>query len=150
MPTYVARAAEKLREQGPTCGAVHVFVDTNRFKLDEHQYDNGRTVPLPEPTDDLRVIVKAAMWGLRQIYRSEFLYKKAGIMLMNLAQCQACQGTLFGSGVSAMSSAPLMAAFDSINKRFGRDTMRLASAAGKNKKALRSESLLDTGAGCRT
>ncbi|UWE18104.1 Y-family DNA polymerase [Herbaspirillum huttiense] len=136
---YAARAAEKLRAQGSTCGAVHVFVETDRFKLDEPQYNNGRTVPLPEPTDDLRVIVKAAMWGLRRIYRPEFLYKKAGIMLMDLAEGQARQGTLFGSGVSAMSSAPLMAAFDSINKRFGRDTVRLASAAGPHRWAARFE-----------
>ena len=139
MSTYAARAAEKLRAQGSTCGAVHVFVETDRFKLDEPQYNNGRTVPLPEPTDDLRVIVKAAMWGLRRIYRPEFLYKKAGIMLMDLAEGQARQGTLFGSGMSAMSSAPLMAAFDSINQRFGRDTVRLASAAGPHRWAARFE-----------
>ncbi|WP_276321811.1 hypothetical protein ABEB33_00490 [Herbaspirillum huttiense] len=40
---------------------------TARFKLDEPQNNNRRTVPLPEPTDDLRVIFKAAMWGLRRI-----------------------------------------------------------------------------------
>ncbi|MCO4856044.1 DUF4113 domain-containing protein [Herbaspirillum sp. WGmk3] len=88
---------------------------------------------VPEPTDELRVIVKAATWGLRRIYRPEFLYKKADIMLTDLVEGQARQGTLFGSGVSTMSLAPLMAAFDSINKRLGRDTVRRASAAGPHR-----------------
>lgn len=131
--TYAARATEKLRGQGSTCGAVHVFVETDRFKVDEPQYNNGRTVPLPEPSDDLRVIVKAALWGLRRIFRPEFRYKKAGIMLMDLADGAARQATLFGSGVSEMASAPLMQALDGINKRFGRDTLRLASASGPHR-----------------
>lgn len=137
--TYAARAPEKLRAQGASCGAVHVFVKTDRFKLDEPQYNNGRTVPLPEPTDDLRVIVKVAMWGRRRIYRPELLHKKAGIMLMDLAEGQARQDTFFGSAVSAMSSAPLRAALDSINKRCGRDTVRLASAADPHRWAARFE-----------
>ncbi|MDT0358017.1 DUF4113 domain-containing protein [Herbaspirillum huttiense F1] len=60
-------------------------------------------------------------------------------MLMDLAEGQARQGTLFGSGVSTMSSAPLIVAFESIKKRFGRDTVRLASAAGPHRWAERFE-----------
>ncbi|WP_432239887.1 Y-family DNA polymerase [Herbaspirillum robiniae] len=137
--TYAARAVEKLRAQGSTCGAVHVFVETDRFKVDEPQYNAGRTIPLPEPTDDLRVIVKAALWGLRRIFRSGILYKKAGVMLMELGEGTARQGMLFGSGVSRTASAPLMDALDGINKRFGRDTLRLASAAGPHRWAARFE-----------
>ncbi|WP_240733824.1 DUF4113 domain-containing protein [Herbaspirillum huttiense] len=54
-------------------------------------------------------------------------------MLMDLAAGQARQGTLVGSGVSTMSSAPLIVAFDSINKRFGHDAVRLAGAAGPHR-----------------
>jgi DNA polymerase V len=138
---YMARATEKLRGQNSSCGAVHVFVETDRFKVDEPQYNNGRTVPLPEPTDDLRVLTTAALWGLKKIFRPEFKYKKAGVMLMDLNDGQASQATLFDSGVSRMSSAPLMAALDSINKRYGRDTLHLGSAAGPQRWAAKFESV---------
>lgn len=130
---YAARATERLRRQRSTCAAVHVFVETDRFLNDEPQYNNGRTVPLPEPTDDLRVITKAAMWGLKKVFRLGIKYKKAGVMLMELAEGGRHQGTLFDSGVSEMSSAPLMQALDAINQRFGKDTLRLASGLGQHR-----------------
>ncbi|MFJ3058226.1 hypothetical protein [Herbaspirillum sp. NPDC087042] len=58
---------QAIRQQVQTWGGVHAFVETDRFKLDEPQYNNGRTVPLPEPTNDLRVIAQAAWWGQRRI-----------------------------------------------------------------------------------
>lgn len=56
---YATRATDKLQSQASTCDAVNVFVETERFKLDEPQYQNGRTIPLPDQTDDFRIITKA-------------------------------------------------------------------------------------------
>ncbi|MFL9926013.1 DUF4113 domain-containing protein [Herbaspirillum lusitanum] len=83
----------------------------------------------------------AALWGLKKIYRPEFKYKKAGVMLMDLNEGKASQATLFDSGVSRMSSAPLMTALDAINKKYGRDTLRLGSAAGPQRWAAKFESV---------
>ncbi|MBB3212671.1 DNA polymerase V [Herbaspirillum sp. Sphag1AN] len=127
---YVARATEKLRTQHAQCGALHVFVQTDRFKTDEPQYNNGRTIQLPSPSADLRVLNKAALWGLKKIFTPELRYKKAGVILMNLEPRKAMQGILFENGVSKQDSPALMNAMDAINKRYGRDTLRLGSSVG--------------------
>ena len=83
--SYIARAAEKLRQQGSASAAVYVFVQTNRFKTDEPQYSCGVTVPMVDPTDDTMLLTRAAFQGLAAIYRQGFRYKKAGVMLTLLS-----------------------------------------------------------------
>ncbi|WP_280547287.1 hypothetical protein [Halomonas sp. 11-S5] len=39
---------------------LKVFVNTNRFQLDQPQYRNSMVVPLARPTDDTREIAEAA------------------------------------------------------------------------------------------
>ena len=73
--SYIARAAEKLRQQGSASAAVYVFVQTNRFKTDEPQYSCGMTVPMVDPTDDTMLLTRAAFQGLAAIYRQGFRYK---------------------------------------------------------------------------
>lgn len=137
--TYVARAAEKLRGQRSVCGAVHVFIHTNQFRLQDKQYSNGITILLPEQTDDNRAITKAALQGLEIIYREGYLYKKAGIMLLDLASNTNIQGTLFNGGPSRTNSVNVMAALDAINKRYGQDVLHLASTGLIKRWAMRSE-----------
>ena len=136
---YVARATEKLRAQQSQCGALHVFVQTDRFKTDEPKYNNGRTIPLPSPTADLRVLTKAALWGLKRIFIPELRYKKAGVILMDLGQRSEVQGNLFENGVTRQESPALMSTLDAINQRYGRDTLRLGSSVGVGRWRLRTE-----------
>lgn len=81
---YTTLAAQKLRHQQSDCAAVHVFVQTNRFRQQDAQYHNGLTVPLTEACSDTRKLTAAALFGLRQIYRPGYHYKKAGVMLLDL------------------------------------------------------------------
>jgi DNA polymerase V len=125
---YVSRAAEKLRGQSSVCGAIHVFVQTNRFRECDLQYSNGVTIPFPDPTADTRVLACAAIFGLRKIFRDGYLYKKAGVMLMDLAPDTVHQQTLFSSAPSMQTAVKVMAAMDALNSRYGRDALHLASA----------------------
>lgn len=61
-----------------------VFVKTNPFREDLPQYSRSVLVPLPRPTDDGRLIVQAAMAGLRALYRPGFAFQKCGVMLTDL------------------------------------------------------------------
>ena len=83
--TYVTRAAEKLRAQASTCETLQVFVMTNAFRPQDPQYSNAVTVPLPNPSNDTRLLVKAALFGLRRIYRERYRYKKAGVVLNGIS-----------------------------------------------------------------
>jgi DNA polymerase V len=81
---YMSRAAEKLRSQQSLANVVQVYIRTSPFKLDEPQYGNGITIPLPTPTDDTRQLVKIALWALKRLYQPNFNYAKAGVCLGEL------------------------------------------------------------------
>ena len=137
--SYVARAAEKLRAQGSVSAAVHVYIQTNRFKESDLQYSEGLVVPLPDPTDDTRLLTSAATLGLGLIFKPGFKYKKAGIMLTLISDKAKRQETLFDDPLKRTQSAKLMAAMDAINAEFGRDTVKTGASGTDKRWAMRSE-----------
>ena len=52
--------------------AIQVFVQTDPFREQDPQYSNSITVPLPNASSDTRLLVHAAQFGLRRIYRPGF------------------------------------------------------------------------------
>ncbi len=122
---YTGRAAEKLRRQGSLAGEIMVFIHTNRFREDDPQYARSLVVPLANPTADTLPLTRAALQGLRHIYRQGYDYKKAGVMLLDLCPADHVQPQLFTD--SEPNRAKLMQALDVINRRYGRGALRLAS-----------------------
>jgi DNA polymerase V len=137
--SYVSRAAEKLRAQGSVSAAVQVYIQTNRFKESDLQYSEGLLVPLPDPTDDTRLLTSAATLGLGLIFKPGYQYKKAGIMLTLISDKAKRQQTLFDDPLQRAQSAKLMAAMDAINAEFGRDTVRAGATGTEKRWAMRSE-----------
>ena len=123
--TNAVRAGEKLRSQHGVCNAVHVLIETNRFREQDAQYTPGITIPLTEATSDSRRLVAAALYGLRKIYRPGYLYKKAGIMLMEITPAAVRQQSLFSEENPKL--AKVMQAIDALNGEHGRNTISLAS-----------------------
>ena len=121
---YVSTAAVKLRKQQSLAGVVYVYIATSPFKLDEKQYSNGIRIPLPNPTDDTRQLANIALWALKQIYRPNYSYAKAGIVLSELVTQQHLQNDLFAR---LPSSDALMTVMDGINRKMGRESIKLAS-----------------------
>ena len=136
--SYLATAAAKLRQQQSSAGAVHVFIQTNRFKAEEPQYNAGITVPLAEPTDDTLVLTAAALKGLEAIFRNNYRYKKAGVLLTLLSDKNNRQSTLFDDQTAREKSTRLMAAIDAINRAYGRDTVHLAVSGTQQRWAMRA------------
>jgi DNA polymerase V len=92
---YAVKATRKIRSEGSLASALQVFIKTNRFREDQEQYSNARTLAFDEPTDDLIRVVKNAKSLLRSIYRKGYAYKKAGVLLIDLIPKGAQQGLLF-------------------------------------------------------
>jgi DNA polymerase V len=136
---HVATAAEKLRAQHSVAGAVYVFVQTNRFREQDAQYNAGLVIPLPDVTDDTRLLTTAALFGLQRIYRDGYAYKKCGVMLMELTAKAQRQETLFDDVVARSSSTKLMTAMDKINHIWGRGTLRTGAAGFTQQWAMRSQ-----------
>jgi len=121
--SYIAIAAEKLRTQGSLASMVHVYIRTNPHK-DAPQYQKGLTIPLPEATDDTLRLTRAALWGLKRIYRPGYAYQKAGVALLNLTNAATAQLSLFSK---TRDNTRLMQAMDRINAIWGRGTLRSAA-----------------------
>ena len=136
---YMSRAAEKLRKQHCYAGSVYVYIRTSPFKHDDPFYSNGMTIPLPSPTDDTRQLVNVVLWGLKQIYKSNHNYAKAGVMLGEIVSGQGVQIDLFSQVQASPKSSALMAAMDSINKKMGKESIKLASEGFKRPWKMRQE-----------
>jgi DNA polymerase V len=126
--SYATRAAEKLRRQSSAAGAIHVFITTSPFRAKDPQYSQGITIPLAEAADDTLKLIRAALWGLKQIYRPGYSYAKAGVMLMDIGPAGCRQQTLFTDNEADSRSARLMLTLDAINRKMGKDTLFLASS----------------------
>ena len=124
--TYANRAAEKMRKQNLATANIVVFIETNSFRKQDRQYRASQTVNLSVATADSGKITTAALKGLSAIWRAGFLYKKAGVMLLDLVSADHVQGSLFQPTDTLVSKAR-MQAMDAINQRFGRGTIRVAA-----------------------
>jgi len=82
--TYASKVSLKLRKQNSCCQIAYLFLHTNRHREDLPQYANGISIRMPFETNSTMVITKAAITGLKRIYREGFQYKKAGIIVMGL------------------------------------------------------------------
>ncbi|WP_448693968.1 translesion error-prone DNA polymerase V subunit UmuC [Pseudomonas rhizophila] len=124
--TYVMRASEKLRAQKSLCKKIRVSIRTGMFNPEEAKYANGVLIDLPYPTDDVRLLTKAAVDALDRVFRSGFNYSKAEVLLMNLCQPGEYTDDLFAVSQPA-DATKLMTVLDEINGRWGRGTLRSAS-----------------------
>ncbi len=122
---HTTRAAEKLRQQHSLAGGIQVYIRTNPHRERDSQYQQAMLMPLPEPTDDTRLLCHAALHGLRQIYRAGYAYQKAGVMLTEIIPTSARSQTLFDDVEAQEKSHTLMQTLDRINRSMGSGTIKL-------------------------
>lgn len=122
---YAARASWKLRRDRLHAAMLQVFVETNPFRRQDRQYRNAYTVGLPVPTSFAPDIIGNALFAFGKIFRPGYKYKKAGILLLELVPEDTVQLGLFDAADRDKSSR-LMAAFDAVNRKFGRFTLNFA------------------------
>ena len=123
--THATRAAEKLRAEGGRAGRLSVFLNTNRFREDLPQYHRSGTCELLPHTNTTPVILGKAMEIGRRLWRAGFHYKKAGVMLSELA-FEHAQTSLFDDRDHARDER-LMATLDRINQKMGAHTLHPAA-----------------------
>lgn len=136
---YISRAAEKLRKQYSFAGSVYVYIRTSPFKENDPLYSNGMTIPMPTPTHDTRQLVNVALWGLKRIYKPNFNYAKAGVMLSELVPAEGVQSDLFSTVQTSPKSEMLMTTMDAINKKMGKESIKLASEGFKRPWKMKQE-----------
>jgi DNA polymerase V len=93
-------------------------------------------VKLPYPTDDTRLITRAAGQAIRSLYKDGYQYLKSGVGLIDLIDPAYGQKDLFQLA-QPLRSTKIMATLDAVNKRFGSGTAFSAAEGLKKKWAMR-------------
>jgi len=131
---FASRAAEKLRREGQCAGAVQVFIHTPRHRENLPQHQGQATIVLPAATDFTPEIIQAALRGLDGAYREGFGYQRAGVLLLDLAQSSGRQASLLDLPPEERERRRrLMAALDTAHRRYGRNILRFALEAGRDR-----------------
>ena len=137
LSVFVANATAKLRAQEGQAALVQVFLQTNRFKPDEPQYNPSMVVPLPLPTNDSLVINRWVQHIAGLLWRDGYNYKKAGILLGDISPVSMIQGDLLEPVTT--SDTRLMNAIDGLNSRFGRGTIKVSTGGMREGWGMRQE-----------
>ena len=139
--SYASRAAEKLREQACTTQLLCTFLETNPFKEGAPQYNASRVISFNDSTDDTLLIAKGAVAALRRAYRPGYDYKKAGVLLAEIAPKASRQATLFDDPDEIERRDRLNCAMDELNLRFGRGTLQLGGAGRRKAWSMKRDRL---------
>lgn len=124
--SYVSIAAKKLRQEGLMAANLQVFILTNRHRTDLPQHSGSLMIRLRQPTASTPDIIKYALQGLKRIYKNDFAYQKAGVMLTELTNKGKIQQNLFQP--PPPNNGAVMDALDRINNRWGGNTIQYASS----------------------
>lgn len=136
--TYTQRAAEKLRSQNSLCKKIRVSIRTGMFNPEEAKYANGALVELPYPTNDVRLMTKAATEAVSRLFRPGFKYSKAEVLLLDLRQPGEFTDDLFAAS-QPVAAEKVMGVLDEINTRWGRGTLRTGSVPADPEWGMRRE-----------
>lgn len=126
---YTTRAAEKLRANRLLASCLQVYLTTSPYRKGP-RYANALTLHLPVPTAYTPLLVSTARRGIGRIFKPGYPYKKAGVLLFGLSRQGMRQASLFYAGGEERFARQdrLMKAVDTVNARYGRDTLRVASS----------------------
>lgn len=137
--TFAASCAKKLREQKSSCHVIMVFLRSNRFDKNQSYQKMNQTVILSCPTDSTLTITKAAIEGVKSIFKEGIKYKKAGVIISGLVPNDNYQLNLFTH--ENPKHKPLMKAIDDLNRKYKSDKIKLANQDLKRTWKMRQERL---------
>ena len=138
--SHANTCATKLRKEKSCCSTISVFLSTNPFKPQAKQYHPYRVFNLDVPTNDSIEIVRFALKGLDQIYRSDCIYKKAGVIVGRTIPESQVQLSLFDN-LDRDKRREINSVVDTINRKMGGNKVKLAVQGTGRKWKLRQERL---------
>jgi len=125
--SFIRIGGNDLRRQHLFAWQVSVFIRTDIFNHSEDQYRNFVTISLSHATSDQISLNKAALQGLKRIFKHGYYYKKAGILLSGISPCSSSQLSIGEDPKISDKNKPLNIAIDRLNYKYGRPLLRLAT-----------------------
>jgi DNA polymerase V len=123
--TFAVVCAEKLRRQHSVCNTIIVFLKTNQHKDYLPQYRQHIVMPLPYATNSAIEIAKFSIEALIRIYKEDYRYKKAGVIVSGIVDDLPQQLSIFQN--SDERHKKLMKAVDYLNNTMGKGKIKLAA-----------------------
>lgn len=118
----IERACAKARGVGASAREVGVMLKSQGFLY------RNREVPLALPTNDPVIILSALRGVFEEMFVPNILYRATGVSLRGLVSESAQPQDLFGASAQASDGAAVLSAVDKLNRRYGSQTVHLASS----------------------
>ncbi len=127
---FTAQAAAKLRGYRRAASYIQVYLVPQRGHRSWRRYRDSGSVTLATATNYTPELVAAAHQALDGLFELGCRYGKAGVMLAGLCPEDEIQLNLFDNRDTAArhEERELMATIDTLNRKYGRDTVFLAGA----------------------
>jgi len=103
-----------------------IFLQMNSHRLLDRQLSTRIRLILPFASNRADQIIVAALRGLKMIYREGHIFRRAGVLVMDLVPENTTQTNLFFDSNDATKNA-LMQRVDNVNAVFGENTVFLLS-----------------------
>ncbi|MDB5170389.1 MAG: Y-family polymerase [Candidatus Saccharibacteria bacterium] len=125
--SLTARAAYSLRHEGLLARSAVVSLSTNRFKPGYQRQQQA--ISFVTPTADTGQITAQLVQAVQSDFNQYEQYHRANILLFDLVGEQSFQTDLFGDANLEQSNSAhdRLEAFDAINSRYGKRTIRFAA-----------------------
>ncbi|OPB84730.1 Y-family DNA polymerase [Elizabethkingia ursingii] len=124
--SFAFSAGEKLRKQKSCCKALTVFVGTNRFRKDLPEYKNAISFHFQNPVSSSIDLAKIAAKLLDEIFIEGYHYKRAGVWINDFVPEDERLISLFEEDHFDRHKN-IMEAMDKLNRRYGKDKIRLGN-----------------------
>ncbi|MES3017701.1 MAG: Y-family DNA polymerase [Bacteroidota bacterium] len=134
--SYATRVAEKLRKDKSCASLLSIRLITNIHKPETAQYYKSIIITLPNPTNNTAELVAHAIKGLKQVYRTGYLFLKVEVFATGLIPETEVQLNLF-STYDGSTNNKVSALMDKLNGHYGRGTLRLAAEGFEKKWSMR-------------
>ncbi len=118
----IERACAKARGVGAHAREVGVMLKSQDFLY------RNREVPLSLPTNDPMIILGALRKVFAEMFVPNILYRATGVSLRSLVHESALPQDLFGASAKASEQVAILSAVDTLNRRYGSQTVHLASS----------------------
>ncbi len=135
---FTSACAKKLREQKCCAKIIMVFIYTNRHREDLMQYSQNKVITLPFATNDTVELIAYARMALTSIYREGYQFKKAGVIVSDIANEHTIIRDLFDPRDTDKQKR-LLSVVDEINRKNGSNRIQLAIQAGNHNWKLKRE-----------
>jgi DNA polymerase V len=127
LASFVARAASRLRSQNSLTNRLNVFLASDRHKPEYRKW--SREVRLTQPTADTGYLTALANQLFSEMYESNALYHRGGVLLSDFSPDASLQTDILGTRDTDAfdASKRRMKAIDSLHQKYDKRIVRYAS-----------------------